>query len=135
MPLVVHSSRIGRSIIVAIVVRPAVVMLCYSVGHSHRRRPTDSPNPVRPNFVCCCNLAGLVAVAATGQLHPIGSAATGAGIGTMIQQLAFPRNTQIHCLCMYPIGVQNAYTDWCAYVWLSVCVWLWMMILVNGKKE
>lgn len=120
MPLVVHSSHIGRSIIVAIVVRPAVVMLCYSDGHSHRR-PTDSPNPVRPNFVCCCSLTDLDAVAAMGQLHPIGSAATGAGIATMIQQLAFPRNTQIHCLCMYPIGVQNAYTDVCICMWF-VCI-------------
>lgn len=143
VPLVVHSSRIGRSIIVAIVGRPAVAMPCYWRAHSHRRHPTDSPNPARPNFGCYCSLTGLVGAAdaaddATIVQLLIDCAATVAGIVTMIRQLAFPRNTPIHCL-------RNANPIWgcvcaryvCVCARMCVCVWSWWWIWwsVNEKKE
>lgn len=128
--LVVRSFRIDHSIIVAIVVRPAVVMLYYllvnSVRRCRRRRPTDLPNPVRLNFVYCYSLtaaADLVAVdSPTKQLL-----LTVVGIATMIQQLMFPKNTQIHFLHTYPI--------WCKLC-MSVCDWArWFVIKMKRKNK
>lgn len=112
MQLVGHNSRIDRSIIVAIVVWPAVAMLCYLLEHLHHRRPTDSPSPVRLNFVCYCSLTDPVvdADATMGQLPIDCVAATVAGIVTMIRPLMFPRNTLIHCLrCISDLGICAKY--------------------------